>query len=222
MPESRDTRTTHDEERPALRLSFSQLTAACLATVSGALAASFLGIYGTIIGTAVMSVISTTGGVVYQHYLDRTRKRLRVTRVGKQRTGVSRLGLRRRWRAVAGVAGSAVLVFGFAAGIISVMESLADKPAAEIVSGQPGSGTTVGWTMEGPSGGDASTSQSTPAPATPVPDDPRPSAPGRASDDPAVSPSPPQRPATSPTPETSADEGDSDDTLSDRGAPPTP
>lgn len=228
---------TDAAERPALRLSFSQLTAASLATVSGAVAASFLGIYGTVIGTGLMSLISTAGGVVYQHYLDRTRDRLRKTRVvprtggplparhdggrpdttgagdggddprsdaadgaegssegssedsamktraapaadtagpgrgaGAGRSGVPAAawaGLRRRWRAVAGTAGAAVLVFGIAMGVISTMEAVAGKPTAMILTGRDGSGTTLGAAVDpsrpdGDRAGSGDTSNGTP------------------------------------------------------------
>jgi hypothetical protein len=54
-----------------------QILASVLATVTGAVAASYLGVAGTIIGAAVMSVASTAGSAFYRHYLGRTAKRMR-------------------------------------------------------------------------------------------------------------------------------------------------
>ena len=61
-------------------LSATQVIASMLAAVTGAVAASFLGIAGTIIGTAVLSVASTAVAAVYKHYLWRSRERLRAAR----------------------------------------------------------------------------------------------------------------------------------------------
>lgn len=54
-----------------------QVLAGVLATVTGAVAASYLGVAGTMIGAAVMSVASTAGSAVYKHYLGRTAGRLK-------------------------------------------------------------------------------------------------------------------------------------------------
>ena len=58
-------------------LSATQVIASLLAAVTGAIAASTLGIAGTIIGTAVMSVASTAVASIYKHYIARSRERLR-------------------------------------------------------------------------------------------------------------------------------------------------
>ncbi|MEV6972730.1 hypothetical protein [Kitasatospora sp. NPDC093806] len=54
-----------------------QVAASALATVVGALLASELGVYGTILGAAVVSVGATTGGAVFQHLFKRTGEQLR-------------------------------------------------------------------------------------------------------------------------------------------------
>jgi hypothetical protein len=64
------------EGRP-IEVSATQVIASLLAAVTGAIAASTLGIAGTIIGTAVMSVASTAVASIYKHYLARSRERLR-------------------------------------------------------------------------------------------------------------------------------------------------
>jgi uncharacterized membrane protein YgcG len=60
-----------------LNLNAIQVSAGILATLTGAIAASFLGVGGTLVGAAVGSIASTVGGEVYKHYLERTHERLR-------------------------------------------------------------------------------------------------------------------------------------------------
>jgi hypothetical protein len=63
--------------RPALDLSTNQLVAGGLATLAAAVGASFLGVYGTVLGAALMSVVSTAGTALGQHYLDRAREQIK-------------------------------------------------------------------------------------------------------------------------------------------------
>ena len=53
-----------------------QVAASVMAAVTGALAASFLGVAGTIIGTAMMSVAGTMGVALYRYFLDRSREKI--------------------------------------------------------------------------------------------------------------------------------------------------
>jgi hypothetical protein len=53
-----------------------------LAALTGAVAASRLGIAGTIIGTAFMSLASTVGASFYKHYITSSRRRLRAAASG--------------------------------------------------------------------------------------------------------------------------------------------
>lgn len=55
-----------------------QVAASVMAAVTGALAASFLGVAGTIIGTAMMSVAGTVGVALYRYFLDRSREKIRA------------------------------------------------------------------------------------------------------------------------------------------------
>ncbi|GLU49048.1 hypothetical protein Nans01_33990 [Nocardiopsis ansamitocini] len=66
------------EKKKRIDLSMSQIAGGGLATLTAATAASYLGVYGTIIGAAVMSVISTVGTAVAQHYLKRSGDQARV------------------------------------------------------------------------------------------------------------------------------------------------
>ncbi|GAA0311442.1 hypothetical protein GCM10010302_57760 [Streptomyces polychromogenes] len=64
-------------ERKKLDLSVAQVAGSSLATVAAALLASQLGVYGTILGAGVVSVVATAGGPVIQHAFRRTGDRLR-------------------------------------------------------------------------------------------------------------------------------------------------
>jgi hypothetical protein len=63
-------------DRPRLELNTVQLSASVLAAVTGAVLTSYLGVGGTIIGTAVGSLATTSGFAIYQHYLGRTKERI--------------------------------------------------------------------------------------------------------------------------------------------------
>lgn len=57
-----------------------QVGASAAAAVTSALAASFFGVAGTLIGAAVGSIVSTIAGSLYSHYLGRAGERIKVTR----------------------------------------------------------------------------------------------------------------------------------------------
>lgn len=63
-------------DRPRFELSTVQVMASAGAAVTGAVLTSYLGDGGTILGTAVGSVVSTTGFAVYKHYLGRTKEKV--------------------------------------------------------------------------------------------------------------------------------------------------
>ncbi|MFE0603541.1 hypothetical protein ACFW2T_12160 [Streptomyces sp. NPDC058892] len=58
-------------------LSVAQVAGSSLATVAAALLASTMGVYGTILGAGVVSVVATAGGPVIQHLFRRTGDQLR-------------------------------------------------------------------------------------------------------------------------------------------------
>jgi len=66
-----------DEERERVEISTAQVAASAFAAISAAVVCSLFGVAGTILGTAVTSLIATVGGAVYSHSLRRTRARLR-------------------------------------------------------------------------------------------------------------------------------------------------
>jgi hypothetical protein len=64
--------------RNRVNLSPTQVLAGSLAAVTSAVAASRLGVAGTLVGAALGSVVATIGQAYYEHYLDRTRRRVRA------------------------------------------------------------------------------------------------------------------------------------------------
>lgn len=74
-------KTAHDvePEKKKLDLSAAQVAGSSLATVAAALLASKMGVYGTILGAGVVSVVATAGGPVIQHFFRRTGDQLRET-----------------------------------------------------------------------------------------------------------------------------------------------
>ncbi|MGW0564884.1 hypothetical protein ACWDZ4_30870 [Streptomyces sp. NPDC003016] len=73
----------HVEEpkNPRLDLSVAQVAGSAVAAVVAAVLASQLGVYGTIIGAGVVSVVATSGGTVFQHLFRRTGEQLREVTV---------------------------------------------------------------------------------------------------------------------------------------------
>ncbi|WHM36052.1 hypothetical protein [Streptomyces sp. BPTC-684] len=75
MGDKPDTGTKQDERR--LDLSVPQVAGSALAAIAAAVLASKLGVYGTILGAGVVSVVATCGGTVFQHLFRRTGEQLR-------------------------------------------------------------------------------------------------------------------------------------------------
>ncbi|GGQ35189.1 hypothetical protein ACFFKE_15885 [Streptomyces mutabilis] len=67
-------------------LSVPQVAGSALAAVVAAELASSFGVYGTILGAGLISVVATCGGSVLQHFFKRTGEQLRVKRTGAART----------------------------------------------------------------------------------------------------------------------------------------
>ncbi|MFI8105198.1 hypothetical protein [Streptomyces sp. NPDC086023] len=66
-------------EKKRLDLSVAQVAGSSLATIAAAYLASEMGVYGTILGAGVVSVVATAGGPVIQHLFKRTGETLRET-----------------------------------------------------------------------------------------------------------------------------------------------
>ncbi|WP_157246111.1 hypothetical protein [Nonomuraea typhae] len=77
-------------EQRRFELSVPQVLGGALAAVTAAVAASYLGVAGTVIGAAVASVASTVGSAIYTHYLKRTGEKVKehaVLAFGDNQTG---------------------------------------------------------------------------------------------------------------------------------------
>ncbi|MGW2087147.1 hypothetical protein [Streptomyces sp. NPDC001880] len=68
-------------------LSVPQVAGSAVASVAAAVAASQLGVYGTILGAGVMSVVATCGGSVFQHFFRRTGEQIREVTVQVKHPG---------------------------------------------------------------------------------------------------------------------------------------
>ncbi|MFE6715743.1 hypothetical protein [Streptomyces sp. NPDC057695] len=86
-----DTETDEREEtaggRRRIDLSVAQVSGSALAAVIAAKLASTLGVYGTILGAGVISVIATCGGPLFQHLFRRTGEQVRDVTVAARPKG---------------------------------------------------------------------------------------------------------------------------------------
>ncbi|MBB5937596.1 hypothetical protein [Streptomyces zagrosensis] len=69
------------QQNKRLELCVAQVAGSALAAVAAAVLASRLGVYGTIIGAGVVSVVATAGGSLFQHAFRRTGEQLREVTV---------------------------------------------------------------------------------------------------------------------------------------------
>jgi hypothetical protein len=146
-----------DDDLPPekLHISLSQMLASSAAAVSAAVLCSLFGVAGTIIGTAVASLLATIGTAVYVHSLRRTKVRLRrLHQAGAASPPIAEVIKTARqqgrhmfdqisWRAVAaGAAGIFVLTIA----IVTAIEVRAGKPLSALfgVSHSGNRTTTIG------------------------------------------------------------------------------
>ncbi|WP_037857474.1 hypothetical protein [Streptomyces sp. NRRL S-340] len=81
-PESGDEPSTGQEvRRRRIDLSVAQVAGSAVAAVVAAKLASYFGVYGTILGAGVVSVVATCGGSVFQHFFRRTGEQIRTATV---------------------------------------------------------------------------------------------------------------------------------------------
>ncbi|GGS81381.1 hypothetical protein ACIBIZ_34120 [Nonomuraea spiralis] len=118
-----------------LELSVPQIVGSALAALTAAVAASYLGTAGTLIGAAMMSLASTVVADVYTHYLKRTGDKVKQHTViaWRGQSGDAKAGGRRRW---ARVGMAAALVFTVSMGSILIYELIADRTVADQVAGR--------------------------------------------------------------------------------------
>jgi hypothetical protein len=135
-------------------LSVTGLIAGAAATVTATVAASYFGVGGTLIGAGAVSVLSTVGATVYQHFLDRGKVRLaaklpvRVLAGGSEdapadgeESAPARTG--RPWPRWYVLCGAAAGVFVAVMGLVTTFELVTGKPLSNTVRGRAGHGTSV-------------------------------------------------------------------------------
>jgi hypothetical protein len=134
------------QHRP--ELSVTQLIAGAAATITATIASSYFGVGGTLIGAGAVSVLSTVGATVYQHFLDRGKARIAAkipVRVGGGEAAPPPSGeaRRRAWPKWYVLLGAATGVFLAVMGLVTAFELVTGKPLANTVRGRTGGGTSV-------------------------------------------------------------------------------
>ncbi|MFD6530734.1 hypothetical protein [Streptomyces sp. NPDC060184] len=86
---------TEQKER-RIDLNVPQVAGSAVAAVAAAVAASQLGVYGTILGAGVMSIVATCGGSVFQHFFRRTGEQIREVTVQVTNPGGRQVAVRTR------------------------------------------------------------------------------------------------------------------------------
>ncbi|GGP14870.1 hypothetical protein LDL08_36675 [Nonomuraea glycinis] len=142
-------------EQRKFELTGPQIVGSTLAAVTAAVAASYLGVTGTVIGAALVSAATTVGSAVYTHYLRRTGEKVKRHTVAAWREhaaadvadgGPSTLLVAaelaaepspRRKLPWARVAAAAALVFAVSMGSILAYQSLAGQTVADQITGTP-------------------------------------------------------------------------------------
>jgi hypothetical protein len=133
-------------------LSGTQVIASALAATTATVAASYLGVAGTVIGAAVASVLTVVGNAVYSHSIRRTGERVRdVVPIAARWTPripvpqpapLPRRAARRRgtWQVLAA---ACVGVFAGVLVVVTAVELIAGRPLTDLVRGTTGSGTSL-------------------------------------------------------------------------------
>ncbi len=149
---------TEGQPTQRLQLSATQLIASGLAAVTATVAASFLGVTGTVIGAAVASMLTVSGNAIYAHSLRRTSERVRtvVPTAVRRHAGAApqptdptdhtkvappekpRKPLSRRQLAIAVVG-----LFAAVLALVTTVELAAGRPLSDLLRGKSGHGTTV-------------------------------------------------------------------------------
>ncbi|WP_442808501.1 hypothetical protein OG233_07125 [Streptomyces sp. NBC_01218] len=88
--------TEAEPKERRIDLNVPQVAGSAVAAVAAAVAASQLGVYGTIVGAGVMSVVATCGGSVFQHFFRRTGEQIREVTVQVTHPGGRQVAVRTR------------------------------------------------------------------------------------------------------------------------------
>jgi hypothetical protein len=159
-------------------LRVTNLLGGALAAISGAVIASFFGVFGTLAGAGVMSIIMAVATAGYAHSLATAHRWLRrtlVRRAGGEAEAGTPPAPPLRWQRVALAAAA---VFAVAMGAVTTVEATAGRPLASLLGSAPsrGGSTSVGVVVGQPAAstpeapGTSATSPPTSAPTTTAPD----------------------------------------------------
>lgn len=171
MPDGRIETVMASHDSPRFRLSLIQLIASALAAVTAAVAGSFLGVNGTVIGAAIASVLGVVGTAIYSHSLERTGERVRTVVPSSARwlsdprvpQPTPAPVAPRRTHPLARAGAAAAVVFAAALVVLTGVELVAGRPVSDLVTGKAATGTTVFGSQEG-----TSTTPTTPVPSVTV------------------------------------------------------
>jgi hypothetical protein len=146
------------------------LLGAALAAVSGAVVASFFGIFGTLAGAGVMSVFVAVATAGYAHSLAAAHRWLRRTllrRAGGHTEAATPPAHPVRWPRVAL---AAAVVFALAMGAVTTVGATAGRPLASLLGRRPppGASTSVGVVV-GEAGGSAARAPRAPGTSASLP-----------------------------------------------------
>jgi hypothetical protein len=127
-------------------LRVTNLLGGALAAITGAVVASFFGVFGTLAGAGVMSIFVAVATAGYAHSLAATHRWLRrtlVRRVGGAAEEGTPPAQPVRWQRVVL---AATVVFVLAIGAVTTVEAVARRPLASLLGSQPqpGVSTSVG------------------------------------------------------------------------------
>lgn len=146
-----------------LRISATQLIASALAAVTATIAASYLGVNGTVIGAAVASVVSVLGNTIYSHSIRQTGHKVRTvvpagvrwspppppgaSAAGTTPAGPPAVRRARREREKATslrvLAAACAGVFAAVLVLVTAVELVAGEPLSDLLRGRSGSGTSL-------------------------------------------------------------------------------
>jgi hypothetical protein len=130
-------------------LRVTNLLGSALAAISGAVVASFFGVFGTLAGAGVMSIFMALATAGYAHSLAAAHRWLRrrlLRRVGGETEAGTPPAQPIRWQRVAL---AAAVVFAIAMGAVTTVEVAARRPLASLLGTRrhPGASTSVGVVM---------------------------------------------------------------------------
>ena len=199
---------TEQTDKKRIDLKTTQVAAGSLASVTSAVAASQLGVAGTLVGAGVGSMVGAVAGSVYEHYLDRTRDRVRLMVPRRPAASAAEQPIassdddRPTWtwlrsRRLALVA-SAAAAFGIALVALTGFEVVTGQPVSS--QGANDGGTSIGRAFGASSSSEDPATDPTPTPTpTSTSDEPTTPTSSPSSSPTVTEPAPTEQPTSSPT-----------------------